>query len=91
MKKFKFIPLTLALSLGLFSFALSSPFEKDFDKYHGKYRDSQVNSQKGDIDCDDMLAECGDRCNELHTWWWNKSKCKKKCIEEYNRCVEENY
>jgi len=75
------------LLTGAFYFINASPYndyKHNRDEYHYKDRGEYK-------DCDDRLAECGDRCKEMKGWWWEKKKCENKCLEEYKKCIEEEY
>ena len=52
--------------------------------------DNSSSSSSGEyVDCDDLLAKCGDKCNSMNTWmWWKKKQCEKKCQEEYYKCLQ---
>ncbi len=87
MKLLKSLLLIAFLTTGALYFTEARPYG-DYDHDRNKYHHKERGEYK---DCDDMLAECGDKCKEMKGWWWEKKKCEKKCIEEYNKCIEEEY
>jgi len=84
MKLLKAILPIIFITTSLYYSTSAKPY--DYERNRDNYRHENTSEEK---DCDDLLAECGDKCNEMDDWWWNKKKCEKKCIEDYKRCIQE--
>jgi hypothetical protein len=78
---------SIFLSIGLIFSSISAPYS-NYDK-DNRYRNHYINKSDRDnsiVDCDDMLAECLDNCEEKYTGW-RKIKCRKDCDEAYEQCL----